>query len=167
MRLGRQYAGFRLSAYNYKTVKTRRNRATLCLGNFCFFRPTMAPTGSFLSMSLPRSLSAVGSVSDYISAQWQNPSGIFSVLMLVGPGIVEKAIAQLVGRGITPVAFSFGWVAYSANALLSAISRKYQSTVYFLTVFRSVVHCTGSSVTLNFVLFFRTITDGNRRKVDA
>lgn len=82
----------------------------------------MAPVWSSVSLG---SLSQSSSVSDLLSAQWQNPNDIFSVLLLVGPAIIEKAIAQLAGLGITPVAFSFGWVAYAANTLLSAISRKY------------------------------------------
>ena len=40
--------------------------------------------------------------------------------MLVGPDVVHYAIAQLAGRAVTPVAFSFGWVAYAVRALLSS-----------------------------------------------
>ncbi|KAF7921446.1 hypothetical protein EAE99_007754 [Botrytis elliptica] len=58
---------------------------------------------------------------DYFASQWVDPSDIFSVLLLLGPEIVQQAVAQLAGRAITPVAFSFGWVAYSAKALLSMI----------------------------------------------
>ncbi|KAF7887149.1 uncharacterized protein EAF02_003796 [Botrytis sinoallii] len=58
---------------------------------------------------------------DYFASQWVDPSDIFSVLLLLGPEIVQQAVAQLAGRTITPVAFSFGWVAYSAKALLSMI----------------------------------------------
>ncbi|GAB1314548.1 Solute carrier family 40 protein (Fragment) [Madurella fahalii] len=43
---------------------------------------------------------------------------ILSVLMLIGPDIIQKAVAQLAGHVITPVAFSFGWVAYAVSALL-------------------------------------------------
>lgn len=66
--------------------------------------------------------------------QWANPRDILSLLLLVGGDIVQKAIAQLVGyqlhpfpghqgRGIslTPVAFSFGWVAYGFTNLLAAV----------------------------------------------
>jgi hypothetical protein len=58
-------------------------------------------------------------VADYIEAQWINPTDIFSVLLLLGPEIVRRAVAQLAGWRVTPVAFSFGWVAYSAQALLA------------------------------------------------
>ena len=44
-----------------------------------------------------------------------------SVLMLLGGEVIQKALAQLAGEAITPVAFSFGWVTYSINALLSAV----------------------------------------------
>ncbi|KAK5217906.1 hypothetical protein LTR72_009077 [Exophiala xenobiotica] len=63
----------------------------------------------------------------FFKQQYENPAETFSVLLLIGGDIVQKAIAQLVGyqlRGfyITPTAFSFGWVAYAFNALNSALS---------------------------------------------
>ncbi|EUC35596.1 hypothetical protein COCCADRAFT_47334, partial [Bipolaris zeicola 26-R-13] len=58
-------------------------------------------------------------VADYLKAQWHNSSDILSVLLIFGPDIVQRAVAQLAGRIVTPVAFSFGWVAYAASALLS------------------------------------------------
>ncbi|KIY00977.1 uncharacterized protein Z520_03643 [Fonsecaea multimorphosa CBS 102226] len=63
----------------------------------------------------------------YFKEQYENPAETFSVLLLIGGDIVQKAIAQLVGhklRGvyITPTAFSFGWVAYAFSALNSALS---------------------------------------------
>ncbi|PKS08374.1 hypothetical protein jhhlp_005318 [Lomentospora prolificans] len=57
-------------------------------------------------------------VAGFLSGQWHNPSDILSVLMLLGPDIVQKSIAQVSGRIVTPVAFSFGWVAYAASTLL-------------------------------------------------
>ncbi|ROV95736.1 hypothetical protein VMCG_07628 [Cytospora schulzeri] len=59
-------------------------------------------------------------VAAYLAAQWRNPSDILSVLLLVGPDVIKSAIAQLAGRALTPVAFSFGWVAYAPIALLSS-----------------------------------------------
>ncbi|KAI0308260.1 hypothetical protein B0F90DRAFT_1665105 [Multifurca ochricompacta] len=59
-----------------------------------------------------------------VKSQWQNPGDILSILMLVGGDIVQRAVAQLTGSGpffVTPVAFSFGWVAYSINAVLSSV----------------------------------------------
>ena len=65
-----------------------------------------------------------------IKAQWHEPGGVFSILLIVGGDIVRRAIAQLSGsqvsiRGsrfyIVPVAFSFGWVGYAATAVLAAI----------------------------------------------
>jgi hypothetical protein len=61
-------------------------------------------------------------VSDSLAAQWRNPNGVLSILLLLGPDIVQKAIAQLTGRVVTPVAFSFGWVAYAASSILSVVS---------------------------------------------
>ncbi|KAJ5893477.1 hypothetical protein N7495_005168 [Penicillium taxi] len=61
------------------------------------------------------------STADYFAAQWVNPGDIFSILLLLGPEVIQQAVAQLAGRQITPVAFSFGWVAYAIKALLSAV----------------------------------------------
>ncbi|KAG1742322.1 uncharacterized protein EDB91DRAFT_1128664 [Suillus paluster] len=61
---------------------------------------------------------------DTLNSQWQNPNGVLSVLSIIGGDVVQRAIAQLAGSGpshFTPVAFSFGWVAYSFSALLSAV----------------------------------------------
>ena len=75
-----------------------------------------------------------------LRAQWTNPGDILSVLLLIGGDIVQKAIAQLIGFEVqlygcrrpgastqpilaiplTPVAFSFGWVAFSFSQLLAA-----------------------------------------------
>ena len=62
-----------------------------------------------------------------MTQQWTNPGDIFSLLLLIGGDIVQKALAQLVGFEIrfsknrsvllTPVAFSFGWVAYAFAAI--------------------------------------------------
>ena len=56
-----------------------------------------------------------------LRTQWQNPSDILSLLLLLAPDVIQRSIAQLNGRGLTPVAFSFGWVAYSVSALLSTV----------------------------------------------
>jgi hypothetical protein len=53
-----------------------------------------------------------------LSAQWTNPSDVLSVLLLIGGDIVQKALAQTTGGILTPVCFSFGWVAYSLTALV-------------------------------------------------
>jgi hypothetical protein len=67
-----------------------------------------------------------------LSSQWSNPGDILSLLLLIGGDIVQKAIAQIVGFHIkpfrkgpsiflTPVAFSFGWVAYSFTSLMAIV----------------------------------------------
>ncbi|KAI2742526.1 hypothetical protein DTO013E5_3546 [Penicillium roqueforti] len=53
--------------------------------------------------------------------QGVHPSDVFSVLLILGGDIVARALAQLAGSGLTPVTFSFGWVAYSVSALVSAV----------------------------------------------
>jgi hypothetical protein len=54
-----------------------------------------------------------------VQDQWRNPSDILSLLLIISPDIIQRAFAQLVGGPVAPIAFSFGWVAYSINALLS------------------------------------------------
>ncbi|KAJ5733528.1 hypothetical protein N7493_002314 [Penicillium malachiteum] len=55
------------------------------------------------------------------SAQWKNPSDVFSVLLILGGDVINRALAQLAGSGICPVAFSFGWVAYAISAVSAAV----------------------------------------------
>ncbi|KAL7956843.1 hypothetical protein V8C34DRAFT_199740 [Trichoderma compactum] len=70
-----------------------------------------------------------------LAIQWQNPSDILSLLLLIGGDIVQRAIAQLFGVYVqpslhcpriylTPVAFSFGWVGYAFTSLASVIGDK-------------------------------------------
>ncbi|KIW88485.1 uncharacterized protein Z519_11054 [Cladophialophora bantiana CBS 173.52] len=61
------------------------------------------------------------SIADYLLTQWRSPREVLTVLLLLGPEVVQTAIAQLSGRTVTPVPFSFGWVTYSCSMLLSAI----------------------------------------------
>ena len=53
------------------------------------------------------------STSDWLRTQWSNPHDIFTILLIIGGDIVQKAIAQLTAGPVprlTPVSFSFGWV---------------------------------------------------------
>jgi hypothetical protein len=60
--------------------------------------------------------------SNWLLQQYDNPSEVLSILLLIGGDIVQKAIAQLVGRWtVTPTAFSFGWVSYAFMAVSSAL----------------------------------------------
>lgn len=56
-----------------------------------------------------------------VSSQWRNPSDILSVLLIIGGDVIQKALAQLSGDSVVPVAFSFGWVAYSFTTLMSVV----------------------------------------------
>ncbi|KAL2039839.1 hypothetical protein N7G274_007240 [Stereocaulon virgatum] len=56
-----------------------------------------------------------------LQTQWRNPGEILSLLLLLAPDVIQRSIAQLAGQRLTPVAFSFGWVAYSVSALLTTI----------------------------------------------
>ena len=54
--------------------------------------------------------------------QWINPTDILSLLLLVGGDVLQQALGQQSGDTfLTPVVFSFGWVAYAFTALLSAV----------------------------------------------
>jgi hypothetical protein len=50
--------------------------------------------------------------SGLLAAQWHNPSKVLTVLLLLGPDVVQTTIAQLAWSIVTSVVFSFGWVAY-------------------------------------------------------
>ncbi|KAF2501714.1 hypothetical protein BU16DRAFT_500996 [Lophium mytilinum] len=64
----------------------------------------------------------LNSPSAAFKAQWASPSNYaFTVLLLLGGDVVSRALAQLAGGRITPVAFSFGWVSYATSAINSAI----------------------------------------------
>src|SRR2546423_6969779 len=55
-------------------------------------------------------------------AQLRNPAEILTVLLIIGGGIVQKAVAQFTREPIfiiTPGAFSFGWVAFSFNVTMA------------------------------------------------
>ncbi len=59
-----------------------------------------------------------------LKSQWSNPSDILSLLLLLGGDIIRCALAQQAGDRtlLTPVVFSFGWVADAFTALLSIVS---------------------------------------------
>ncbi|KAG9254186.1 uncharacterized protein F5Z01DRAFT_622642 [Emericellopsis atlantica] len=62
-----------------------------------------------------------------MAAQWTAPGDIFSVLLIVGADVIQLACAAMTGGpGLlpTPVAFSFGWVAYAISAMLSALGER-------------------------------------------
>lgn len=56
-----------------------------------------------------------------LSAQWTNPSDVLSLLLIIGGDIVQTALAQTAGAWITPVCFSFGWVAYSFSTVVRVL----------------------------------------------
>ncbi|KAL0063081.1 hypothetical protein AAF712_009988 [Marasmius tenuissimus] len=61
-----------------------------------------------------------------VKEQWKNPDDILTVLMIIGD-VVKAALAQLTSsdpRPFTPVAFSFGWVAFSFSTILSVMGSR-------------------------------------------
>jgi hypothetical protein len=87
----------------------------------------MAPQtlASLASSALPTvsatALDVGVSVANDFKAQWKNSSDTFSLLLLVGGDVIQKAMAQFNGRRYRPIAFSFGWVAYAFSALMFAV----------------------------------------------
>lgn len=59
-----------------------------------------------------------------VLSQWTSPHDVLSILLLLGGDVVQQALAQLSGGWLTPVPFSFGWVACAMNALLLAIGNR-------------------------------------------
>lgn len=91
------------------------------------------------------------STSSVLRSQWVNPSDLMSLFLLIGSDVVQQAIAQLVGYKlnlpgirqygipITPVALSFGWVAYAFSNLVNVVGdMKLMPTDYQPSV---VVNC--------------------------
>ena len=48
-----------------------------------------------------------GDPSRELWGQWKNPGDVFSVLLILGGDVVGRALAQVSGSPLTPVAFSF------------------------------------------------------------
>jgi hypothetical protein len=76
-------------------------------------KPPLLPT---LIRRLPESHTA-----GELRSQWQNPSDVLSVLLIIGGDIVQKALAQLSGGTFVPVSLSFGWVAYAFTTIISVV----------------------------------------------
>jgi hypothetical protein len=65
----------------------------------------MAPLLQFL---FPRDFNT-STPADAFSQEWSQPSNYaFTILLLLGGDLINRALAQLAGGYITPVAFSFG-----------------------------------------------------------
>ncbi|GJJ11132.1 hypothetical protein Clacol_005363 [Clathrus columnatus] len=59
--------------------------------------------------------------------RWAEPQEVLSIITIIGGDIVQGALAQLTSSTthyFTPVAFSFGWVAYSFSAILQVIGSR-------------------------------------------
>ncbi|KAF8146504.1 hypothetical protein K438DRAFT_505126 [Mycena galopus ATCC 62051] len=61
-------------------------------------------------------LKTIGST---VRSTLRGPSNIPSILLIIGGDVISRALAQLTGPSIVPIAFSFGWVAYSCSMLIN------------------------------------------------
>ena len=87
--------------------------------------PSLRPSDFAREIGI-RAAQAGNQANGEVKSQWQNPSDILSLLLLIGGDVIQRAIAQLAGDHFlpTPVVFSFGWVAYAFTSLLSAVGDK-------------------------------------------
>jgi hypothetical protein len=82
-----------------------------------------------LSRGLQTCINFAVAVSTTMSAseertQWRNPSDVLAVMLLIGGEVIQAALAQVtapLSHPFAPICFSFGWVTYSFNTLVSAI----------------------------------------------
>ncbi|KAL7910493.1 hypothetical protein GGI35DRAFT_448954 [Trichoderma velutinum] len=81
--------------------------------------PRISLTG--LGLNIIRSTQDAQTTANDFRDQWTNPSDIFSLLLLVGGDVIQKALAQFTLNRFRPMAFSFGWVAYAFSHLLFAV----------------------------------------------
>ncbi|KAI5842262.1 hypothetical protein BZA05DRAFT_412470 [Tricharina praecox] len=84
------------------------------------FLPLPTPLAMNSATSSPTS-DAIPSASEALREQYVRPGDVMSVLLILGADVVQRALAQLSGSPLTPVAFSFGWVTYAIGALLAAV----------------------------------------------
>lgn len=81
-------------------------------GRPCSFtaRSLYPRTTSFSTTAASKSTLREQGVAGAVLLQWRNPTDVLSILSIAGGDVVLKALAQLSGGRLVPVAFSFGWV---------------------------------------------------------
>jgi hypothetical protein len=85
----------------------------------CVAQSIMSPIRSIaLELQRRANNSHFSESADEFRQQWTQPTDVFSVLLLLGGEIVNKALAQLAGGVLTPVTFSFGFTPKSIMAQL-------------------------------------------------
>ncbi|KIL69225.1 hypothetical protein M378DRAFT_184426 [Amanita muscaria Koide BX008] len=77
----------------------------------------------FCSCIFASALYAMSPIGSSLTDGWVHPGNVLVLLMLIGPDIIQISLAQLSGCVFTPVAFSFGWVAYSFKNLSLVFSQ--------------------------------------------
>ncbi|KAI9740313.1 MAG: hypothetical protein M1834_004891 [Cirrosporium novae-zelandiae] len=51
------------------------------------------------------------------AAQWKNPTGFLSLLVIIGGPVIQTALAQVTGPPFVSICFSFGWVSYAFSMI--------------------------------------------------
>ena len=87
-----------------KTFGTRLSQLAPSLISLRISPRDMAP---FVQHLFARELDP-GVSSEEFRNQWKHPHDVFVVLLILGGDVVGRALAQLAGSWVTPVAFSFG-----------------------------------------------------------
>ncbi|KAJ6512694.1 hypothetical protein C8R45DRAFT_961097 [Mycena sanguinolenta] len=108
-------------AYLLHPQSTTSNGPLICL------MPPYSPSLSLANIFSRGPLSDTTDSFNELRAQWQSPRDILAILTVIGGDIVQSALAQLCSsnpRHFTPVALSFGWVAYAFSAVLAAIGSR-------------------------------------------
>jgi len=88
-----------------------------------------------------------------------------SILLVLGPDIVQRALAQLAGSQVAPVVFSFGWVAYAFSALLAALGSMYSHGRLSHTDFWRLTSCVHDRLMpeADFSAIVNGVKSGNQR----
>ncbi|OJJ43514.1 hypothetical protein ASPZODRAFT_161463 [Penicilliopsis zonata CBS 506.65] len=72
--------------------------------------------------------------------QWEEPSDVFTVLLIIGGEIIQNALGAVSGDTLTPVTFSFGWAAPLPNLLVINLESGYRRVNRSWTLWASRIH---------------------------
>ena len=88
---------------------------------FCLHKVTRLNQAIQIAANMVEATTFPGTAA-WLRKQWSNPTDIFTILLIIGGDVVQRAIAQLSGGRLTPVSFSFGWVRISTLICCTKLS---------------------------------------------